>query len=83
MEAECVRVPSDSRIDLEEPFLFVFVYGFLHSLLNFWIGRSGRRKGLDEEIHEPPKRQGSSDHDQEEREAVADLRFFFVSSDQG
>ncbi len=38
---------------------------------------------LDEEIHEPAKRESSHDHDQEEGEAVADLRFFLVSSNQG
>ena len=37
---------------------------------------------LDEEIHEPAKRESSHDHDQEEGQAVADLRFFFVSSNQ-
>ena len=46
-------------------------------------GRCKEERVLDEKIHEPAKRKSSHDHDQEEGEAVADLRFFLVSSNQG
>jgi len=37
---------------------------------------------LDKKIHEPAKCESPYDHDQEEREAVADLLFFLISSNQ-
>ena len=41
-----------------------------------------RETVLEEEKHEPAKRKGSHDHDQKEGDAVADLRFFLISSNQ-
>jgi len=41
-----------------------------------------RETVLEEEKHEPAKRKGSHDHDQKEGDAVADLCFFLISSNQ-